>query len=115
MGGWEIFGFGVPGLGVRLTWRVGIPAFGSSSIASHEIARSSYSRFPHMSQTQAGKLGTVISSSPSHVKYVIIRRCITPALHSVHGKDEGMSEGVRCSFIGYSTPRVRQIAECSTG
>ena len=110
-----MFGFEVPGLCVRLTRRVGFPAFGSRSIASQEMARSSYSRLPHMSQIQAGKLGTVMSSSPSQVKYVINRRCITPALQSVHGKDEGVSEGVRCSFIEYSMLRVQQIVECSTG
>lgn len=66
-----MLGFGEPGRGVRLTRRVGLPAFGSRSMVSQEMARSSYSRLPHMSQTQAGKFGTVISSSPSQVKYVM--------------------------------------------
>ena len=45
-----------------------LPVFGLKSIVSHEIARSSYSRRPHTSQTQAGKFGTVISSSLNQVK-----------------------------------------------
>ena len=77
----------VPGLGARLGRRVGLPALGLRSMASHEIARSSKSRLPHMSQIQAGKFGTMISSSPSQVKYVICRKCIMPAEHSRHGKE----------------------------
>ena len=53
----------------------------------HAIARSSYSRLPHISHTQAGKLGTVINSSPSQVKYVMCRKCIMPAEHSLHGNE----------------------------
>jgi hypothetical protein len=63
-----MFGLREPGLRVRLIRRVGFPAFGLRSIVSQEMACSSYSRFPHMSHTQAGKLGTVINSSPSQVK-----------------------------------------------
>jgi hypothetical protein len=37
-------------------------------MVSHEIDFSSYSRRPHTSQTQAGKFGTMISSSLSQVK-----------------------------------------------
>jgi hypothetical protein len=54
-------------------------------MVNQEIAFSSYSRFPHTSQTQAGKWGTVINSSPIHVKYVIRRGCIMPAGHSLQG------------------------------
>lgn len=65
--------------------RVGFPAFGLSSMVSQEMARSSNSRLPHMSQIQAGKLGTMISSSPSQVKYVMRRKCVMPAEHSRQG------------------------------
>jgi hypothetical protein len=44
------------------------PVSGFKSIFSQVIARLSYSRRPHKSQTQAGKFGTVINSSFSHVK-----------------------------------------------
>lgn len=60
-----------PGLGARLTRRVGFPAFGSSSMFSQAMARSSNSRLPHMSHIHAGKFGTVINSSLSQVKYVM--------------------------------------------
>jgi hypothetical protein len=52
---------------MRFRW-VGRPAFGLRSMVSHEMAFSSYSRRPHTSQTQAGKFGTVTSSSFSQVK-----------------------------------------------
>ena len=75
----------VPGLEVGLTRRVGFPALGLSNMLIQAMACSSYSRLPHMSQIQAGKFVTVISSSPSQVKYVMCRKCITPAAHSPHG------------------------------
>jgi len=58
---------GLGGIG-RFVFEVGLPAFGLSNIESHDIARSSYSRRPQKSQIQAGKFGTVISSSPNQVK-----------------------------------------------
>lgn len=64
--------------------RVGLPAFGSRIIFNHWMAFSSYSRLPHTSHNQAGKLGTVINSLPSQVKYVMRRGCINPAWHSLH-------------------------------
>src|SRR5689334_630894 len=107
-----MFCLGVPRLGVRLTRRVGFPALGSRSMVSHEMARSSYSRFPHMSQIQAGKFGTMISSSPSQVKYVMSRICMTPALHSRHGYEDGELDAVSCSFIVHSTlPVLRRPQE----
>ena len=82
-----MFRFAIPGRDVGLRRRVGLPAFGFNSIVNHAMARSSNSRLPHMSQTQAGKLGTMISSSPSQVKYVMCRMCIIPAEHSRHGNE----------------------------
>lgn len=63
-----MFRLWVPGRGARLRRRVGFPALGLRSMVSQAMARSSYSRFPHMSQIHAGKFGTVINSSPSQVK-----------------------------------------------
>ena len=63
-----MFRFVGPGCAARLSRRVGLPALGLSSIVSQAMARSSNSRLPHMSQIQAGKLGTMINSSPSQVK-----------------------------------------------
>ncbi len=77
------------------------PAFGLSSIVSQEMARSSYSRLPHMSQIQAGKLGTMISSSPSQVKYVICRKCITPAEHSRQGNEFEDGAGMCMKIIHF--------------
>ena len=72
---------------------VGLPAVGSKSIANQDTAFSSYSRFPQTSQIHAGKFGTVINSSPSHVKYVISRGCIMPAGQCSQGIGWGASSG----------------------
>ncbi len=65
------------------------PALGFNNMVSHEIARWSYSRFPQRSQTQAGKLGTVINSSFSQVKYVTYCGRTMPAWHSLQGYESG--------------------------
>ena len=72
---------------------MGFPALGLRNIVNQEMARSSNSRLPHISQTQAGKLGTMINSSPSHVKYVMCRKCIMPAEHSRQGKEGAEGAG----------------------
>ncbi len=84
-----MFRLAVPGLDAGLTRRVGFPALGLSRMLIQAMACSSYSRLPHISHIQAGKFVTVINSSPSQVKYVICRRCITPAAHSLHGEAFG--------------------------
>jgi hypothetical protein len=56
-----------------------LPVSGLRMVANQAMARASYSRRPQTSHTQAGKLGTVTSSSSSQVKYVMCRKCITPA------------------------------------
>jgi len=58
------------------------PVAGLSSVFNQVIARGSNSRRPHISQTQAGKLGTVTNSSSNQVKYVTASIRITPAMHS---------------------------------
>ena len=45
-----------------------LPVAGLSSVFNQVMALASNSRRPHMSQTQAGKLGTVTSSSSNQVK-----------------------------------------------
>ena len=58
---------------------------GWSKRASWFNASWSYSLFPQISHTQAGKSGTVIISSFNHVKYVTLVLCICPILHSLQG------------------------------
>src|SRR5690349_4176241 len=85
-------------------------------MVSQEMARSSYSRLPHISQIQAGKLGTMINSSPSHVKYVICRRCDMPAEHSRQGNELEEGTGIVWRlFILNSKIPDRQHSVCLAG
>lgn len=63
--GWSLVEDGPDGRDFRVDF---LPVAGSSSAFNQAIALESNSRRPHMSQTQAGKLGTVISSSSNQVK-----------------------------------------------
>lgn len=80
-------------------------------MVSQEMAFSSYSRRPQTSHIQAGKFGTVTSSSFSHVKYVMKRRCMRPDAHSEHGKGCGEVETVSsvmesfgCAYYTHELP-----------
>jgi len=84
-----------------------LPVSGLRSMTSQEMARASYSRRPQTSHTQAGKLGTVTSSSSSQVKYVICRRCNTPAWHSEHW-DETRGLSVIGSLSGLRSEWIHQ-------
>jgi hypothetical protein len=92
--GWWAIGRGRP---------EGLPALGLSSKLNWFRACRSYSRRWQTSQHQAGKSGTVTSSSPNQVRYVTNSRCICPAWHSRHGIVKGFGFDVIIALLLKST------------